>query len=68
MSLLDWKTRLIKLADAYDNLCDSGTAERDKRKRSAERALTLAVESEPPMLLARQILEDAIERAGTEIS
>jgi guanosine-3',5'-bis(diphosphate) 3'-pyrophosphohydrolase len=55
----DWKTRLIKLADVYDNLCDAG-AERDKRKKKAEQALALAIESEPPMLLARRILTGAI--------
>ena len=58
----DWKTRLIKLADVYDNLCDAGS-ERDKRKRKAGEALTLAVESEPPMLLARRILSESIASA-----
>lgn len=58
----DWKTRLIKLADVYDNLYDAGS-ERDKRKRKAGEALTLAVESEPPMLLARRILSESIASA-----
>ena len=58
----DWKTRLIKLADVYDNLCDAG-AERARRKKKAEEALTLAVESEPSMLLARQFLTEAIATA-----
>ena len=55
----DWKTRLIKLADVYDNLCDAGK-ERDKRRHKAGQALALAIENEPPMLLARRILTDAI--------
>jgi (p)ppGpp synthase/HD superfamily hydrolase len=50
----DWKTRLIKLADVYDNLCDAGS-ERDKRKHTAEQALALAVESEPPRILTEAI-------------
>jgi len=58
----DWKTRLIKLADVYDNLCDAGT-ERDKRKKKAEQALALAIEGEPPMVLARRILTEAIAAA-----
>lgn len=57
----DWKTRLIKLADAYDNLCDA-SSDLDKRKRTADHALTLAVENEPSLLLARQILAETIAR------
>ena len=59
----DWKTRLIKLADVYDNLCDAEKTERDKRKKKAEQALALAIEGEPPMVLARRILTEAIAAA-----
>jgi (p)ppGpp synthase/HD superfamily hydrolase len=58
----DWKTRLVKLADVYDNLCDAGS-DRARRRKKAEQALVLAVESEPPMLLAREILTKAIAEA-----
>ena len=58
----DWKTRLIKLADVYDNLCDGGS-KRAQRTKKAEEALALAVESEPPILLARGILTEAIAAA-----
>jgi guanosine-3',5'-bis(diphosphate) 3'-pyrophosphohydrolase len=55
----DWKTRLVKLADVYDNLCDAGS-DRARRQKKAEQALVLAVENEPPMRLAREILTKAI--------
>ena len=58
----DWKTRLVKLADVYDNLCDAGP-DRARRRKKAEQALVLAVESEPPMRLAREILQRAIAEA-----
>jgi guanosine-3',5'-bis(diphosphate) 3'-pyrophosphohydrolase len=39
----DWRARLIKLADTYDNLCDVGTVPMERRERrlreSRERAL-----------------------------
>jgi len=59
----DWKTRLVKLADVYDNLCDAGS-DRARRREKAEQALVLAVESEPPMRLAREILKKAIAEDG----
>lgn len=59
----DWKIRLIKLADVYDNLCNAGPA-RAGRRRKAQKALTLAVGSEPPIVLARQVLMAAIAAAG----
>jgi guanosine-3',5'-bis(diphosphate) 3'-pyrophosphohydrolase len=45
----DWRARLIKLADAYDNLCDLDTSPLEKREQRrhdalerARRAITLA--------------------------
>lgn len=55
----DWMTRLIEVAAVYDNLCNA-EPESDKRKRKADDARPLAIESEPPMLLARRILSNAI--------
>ena len=60
----DWQTRLVKLADVYDNLCDAG-ADRARRRKKAEQSLVLAVENEPPMRLAREILTKAIAEAPT---
>lgn len=57
----DWKTRLIKLADVYDHLTHAG--DHAKRKKKAEQALTLATDTEPPIVLARRLLEAAIKPA-----
>jgi hypothetical protein len=53
-------TRLIKLADVYDNLCDAGN-DWDQRRKKAKNALSLIIEFEEPMLLAGQVLRDALE-------
>jgi len=45
LSRADWRARLIKLADVYDNFCDQGTLAAAKRKKIAgklRRAVELA--------------------------
>lgn len=47
-----WKTRLIKLADVYDHFTPAGD-QHSGRKKKAEQALTIATDTEPPIVLAR---------------
>lgn len=51
LAAADWRARLIKLADVYDNLCDlstlEGTTVAERRRKAiekAERAISLAAE------------------------
>jgi (p)ppGpp synthase/HD superfamily hydrolase len=60
----DWKTRLIKLADVFDNLSDATPDDLPRRKKKARQALTLAAEPEPPLVLARQLLTEALAAAS----
>lgn len=41
LAAADWRARLIKLADAYDNLCETDDARRHKTADKARRALAL---------------------------
>jgi guanosine-3',5'-bis(diphosphate) 3'-pyrophosphohydrolase len=53
----DWKVRLIKLADALDNLRDSGSsAVATKARVKAEKALALGFGDEPALVRARTVL------------
>jgi (p)ppGpp synthase/HD superfamily hydrolase len=38
LAAADWRARLVKLADQYDNLCDQGSSDADFRRRAAARA------------------------------
>lgn len=64
LRVADWPTRLIKLADGYDNLCDAKTGEeRKKRSKKAIAALALSTGSHPAMRLAREIVRSAVQAA-----
>lgn len=57
----DWKVRLVKLADCYDNLLDSGTATGGTKARAkAVKALGLSHGEEPSIQRARTTLEALI--------
>ena len=57
-----WQARLIKLADAYDNLLDSQTSTvPTKAIEKAEHALALAQTDEPELARARAALSDLIQ-------
>jgi len=68
----DWRARLIKLADAYDNLCDvknnpKGLEEIHKTLERARRALALAkpdVTAHPAAAVAYQALENLLKAAS----
>jgi guanosine-3',5'-bis(diphosphate) 3'-pyrophosphohydrolase len=65
-----WKARLIKLADAYDNLADAATpAMATKARAKAVHALELAHSPEPELQRAavalRELLASATQRQGT---
>jgi guanosine-3',5'-bis(diphosphate) 3'-pyrophosphohydrolase len=56
-----WKARLIKLADSYDNLLDSGTAiVRTKSIAKARKVLAIAGDDRPELARARTALERLI--------
>jgi guanosine-3',5'-bis(diphosphate) 3'-pyrophosphohydrolase len=58
-----WPTRLIKLADTYDNLCDAATSTSDtKSLEKAEHALTFASSPEPEIQAAKQALEKLLQQ------
>ena len=58
----NWKVRLVKLADAYDNLCDSKTsAEPTKATKKAKLALGLAFGNEPTIKLAKAALRQKLK-------
>ena len=62
-----WHSRLIKLADVYDNLCDaSDEAAKRKLLGKADRALRLA-EGDEPLAGARKRLRDLVEAVRGEI-
>jgi (p)ppGpp synthase/HD superfamily hydrolase len=44
LAAADWRARLIKLADVYDNLLEAEGSQRDKTVEKARRALALATE------------------------
>jgi guanosine-3',5'-bis(diphosphate) 3'-pyrophosphohydrolase len=56
-----WQARLVKLADVYDNFCDSRTdAERGKCAEKARRAIACAGDDPqlaPAIKLVRQLIE-----------
>lgn len=61
-----WKTRLIKLADVYDNLCDLATANKspDKAVGKARRAIALAGD-DPRLAAAVAAVKALIERTAS---
>jgi len=66
----EWRARLLKLADVYDNLCDADPGPRRRRAiDKAERALLLAADDEPLRGAAdrlRAIVEQARRLEGDE--
>ncbi len=65
-----WKARLIKLADAYDNLADAPTAAMATKARAkAVHALELAHSPEPELqrgaAALRELIASATQRQGT---
>lgn len=42
LAAADWRARLIKLADSYDNVSEMAPAQRDRTVEKAQRALALA--------------------------
>ena len=59
-----WKARLIKLADAYDNLADApGPAAATKARRKAVHAIELAHSPEPELQRAVAALRELIASA-----
>lgn len=61
----DWRARLIKLADAYDNQCETDDARRARTAEKARRALALAqpdLDRHPPMQAAAQALTALLEQ------
>ncbi|MEX2287770.1 MAG: HD domain-containing protein [Planctomycetaceae bacterium] len=61
-----WKTRLIKLADVYDNLCDLTAANKspDKAVEKARRAIALAGD-DPRLAAAAAAVKALIERTAS---
>lgn len=58
----DWRTRVIKIADTYDNLLDSATATRPTRAlQKAEFALTLPRPDEPLLQHAAALLKHLLD-------
>ncbi len=56
-----WEARLIKLADVYDNLMDSGEKKRTSKMRSkAERAISLA-EGDPRLEKALSVVRKLLD-------
>jgi guanosine-3',5'-bis(diphosphate) 3'-pyrophosphohydrolase len=61
-----WQARLVKLADVYDNFCDSRSdAERAKAADKARRAIQCAGD-DPHLAAAVQIVRKLIERQSPE--
>ncbi len=69
----DWRARLVKLADVYDNLCDmsnrpkAGKAALDRMISKCERAITLAAgdsATHPETARAIEIVQQEIGRAS----
>lgn len=69
----DWRARLVKLADTYDNLCDFATKPKQKAAARArlisrcERAISLAnpdAEVHPETARAIRLLRDAMDAAN----
>jgi hypothetical protein len=60
----DWRVRLVKLADGYDNLMDAGPEKLPSAKKTLE---LLGGGDEPPLVRARAELAELIElvRAGS---
>lgn len=61
----DWRARLIKLADAYDNQCETDDARRAKTTEKTRRALALAqpdLDRHPPMKTAAEALTNLLEQ------
>ena len=59
-----WRARLVKLADVYDNICDSpGPQLSPKAKAKAERAIAMA-HGDPRLESPAQILRDLLKRAA----
>lgn len=56
----DWKAIAIKLADVYDNLCDSTPELVDRARRKAERALGYS-EGHPELAAAAAALRDLLD-------
>lgn len=60
----DWRARLIKLADVYDNFSDAaGEAAKLKLAEKARRAIRLA-EDDPELSEPRRLLIELVESAG----
>lgn len=56
----DWRARLVKLADAYDNLCDSRDRGQENIKKiiaKCRRAIALAREDAPSHPITRRAIE-----------
>jgi guanosine-3',5'-bis(diphosphate) 3'-pyrophosphohydrolase len=70
LSRADWRARLVKLADVYDNFIDAATrldqARRDTRREKAYRALKLAkadAKTRPEMARALAALEKVLKNS-----
>ena len=62
----DWRARLLKLADVYDNLCDATTeAHRAALLPRAERALALA-DDDPKLAQASGLVRQLADRVGAK--
>lgn len=67
LSIADWRARLIKLGDVYDNLCDVETQPPDKRKEKLRETLERCVRA---LELAREDARDheEVDRARRAIT
>lgn len=64
-----WQARLIKLADVYDNLCDSvNDGMRRKCIGKAREAIAVAGDDHPSLLIATAILEDLIDIVEADVN
>jgi (p)ppGpp synthase/HD superfamily hydrolase len=57
----DWRVRLVKLADGYDNVLDVGAEKAPKARKTLE---LLGKGDEPPLVQARADLRELIERVA----
>jgi len=57
----DWRARLIKLGDVYDNLCDSPESMKKGARKKAEKAIALA-EGEPELALAVSTVRELLDQ------
>ena len=71
LELADWRAKLIKLADVYDNTCDRlnrlDNPDHEKLFRKCERALAIAAtDTDPPPVLERAVraVKDLLHEAN----